>query len=101
MPRNIIIAGNWKMNKTSAEGADLAKAIVQVIGHQTEITAILCPPFTALQAVGAILSNSSVRLGAQNMSDKPSGAHTGEISAAMLRDLHVTHVILGHSERRA
>ncbi|MDR1497956.1 MAG: triose-phosphate isomerase [Puniceicoccales bacterium] len=101
MPRNIIIAGNWKMNKTSAEGADLARSIVQVIGNQTEITVILCPPFTALQAVGGIVSNSSVRLGAQNMSDKPAGAYTGEVSSAMLRDIHVTHVILGHSERRA
>lgn len=101
MPRTIIIAGNWKMNKTATEAAELAKAIVHATGTQTEITAVLCPPFTALPTVGTHTANSSVRLGAQNLSDKASGAYTGEISAAMLRDLHVTHVIIGHSERRA
>ncbi|MDR2863337.1 MAG: triose-phosphate isomerase [Puniceicoccales bacterium] len=101
MPRIITIAGNWKMNKTASESVDLAKPIIQALNNQNEVAVIVCPPFTALQAVSGLIENSSVRLGAQNVSDKASGAYTGEISAAMLRDLHVTHVILGHSERRA
>ncbi|MDR2981251.1 MAG: triose-phosphate isomerase [Puniceicoccales bacterium] len=101
MPRTITIAGNWKMNKTATEAAELAKPIIQAVANQSEITVVVCPPYTALQTVGGLIANSSVRLGAQNMSDKASGAYTGEISASMLRDLHVTHVILGHSERRA
>ncbi|MDR1818521.1 MAG: triose-phosphate isomerase [Puniceicoccales bacterium] len=100
MPRTITIAGNWKMNKTATEAAELAKGIVQNVGRQTEVSVVVCPPFTALQTVAGEIANSSVRLGAQNVSDKPSGAYTGEVSVAMLRDLHVTHVILGHSERR-
>ncbi len=101
MPRTITIAGNWKMNKTATEAVELAKPIIQSIANQSEITVIMCPPFTALHAVSELIANSSTRLGAQNMSDKASGAYTGEISPAMLRDLHVTHVILGHSERRS
>jgi triosephosphate isomerase len=101
MPRTIIIAGNWKMNKTATEAAELIKAIVPAVGKQAEISVVVCPPYTALQVAGENLANSSIYLGAQNMSDKPHGAFTGEISAAMLRDLHVTHVILGHSERRS
>jgi triosephosphate isomerase len=101
MPRTITIAGNWKMNKTATEAVELTKPIIQAIGNQSDIIVVICPPFTALQAASGLIANSSVRLGAQNVSDKASGAYTGEISAAMLRDLHVTHVILGHSERRA
>jgi triosephosphate isomerase len=101
MPRTITIAGNWKMNKTATEAAELSKAIVKAIGTQSEIIVIVCPPFTALETVGGVVGESTVRLGAQNVSDKASGAYTGEVSASMLRDLHVTHVILGHSERRA
>lgn len=101
MPRTITIAGNWKMNKTATDAVELAKPIIQSVANQSEISVIMCPPFTALHAVSELIANSSTRLGAQNMSDKASGAYTGEISAAMLRDLHVTHVILGHSERRS
>ena len=101
MPRTIVIAGNWKMNKTATEAAELIQAIVPVVGKQTKISVLVCPPYTALQAVGTHTANSSISLGAQNVSDKASGAYTGEVSAAMLRDLHVTHVILGHSERRS
>ena len=101
MPRTITIAGNWKMNKTATDAVELAKPIIQSVANQSEISVIMCPPFTALHAVSELIANSSPRRGAQTMSDKASGAYTGEISAAMLRDLHVTHVILGHSERRS
>ncbi|MDR0535330.1 MAG: triose-phosphate isomerase [Puniceicoccales bacterium] len=101
MPRTLLIAGNWKMNKTATEAVELIKAIVPAIGKQTDINVVVAPPFTALQSVGENLVNSTVNLGAQNVSEKPHGAYTGEVSTAMLRDLHVTHVIIGHSERRS
>jgi triosephosphate isomerase len=97
--RKIIIAGNWKMNKTASEAAVLAKEVA-AIGNTDAITVVIAPPFTSLAAAGTAISGTAVKLGAQNVSDKASGAYTGEVSAAMLLDLGVTHVILGHSERR-
>lgn len=101
MARKILIAGNWKMNKTATEAADLAGQIIKAVGNQSDIDVLMCPPFTSIAAVSELVGNSTVRVGAQNMSDKASGAYTGEISAAMLRDLRVSYVILGHSERRS
>ena len=98
--RKKVIAGNWKMNKTAAEGAALTQEIVEAVGRETLVDIVLCPPFTALESVAHALEGQSVRLGAQNMHPDKSGAFTGEISAEMLRTLYVTHVILGHSERR-
>jgi triosephosphate isomerase len=99
--RTPLIAGNWKMNKTATEGVELVKAISAAVGIDPNVNVVLCPPFTALSAVGAAIEGSHLALGAQNVHDKANGAFTGEISASMLRDLHVTHVILGHSERRS
>lgn len=101
MSRKILIAGNWKMNKTATEAVELAKPIIASVANQNDIDVLMCPPFTSISAVSALIGNSTVRVGAQNMSDKASGAYTGEISAAMLRDLQVSYVILGHSERRS
>lgn len=101
MSRKILIAGNWKMNKTATEAVELAKPIIAAVSNRNEIDVLMCPTFTSIPAVSALIGNSTVKLGAQNVSDKASGAYTGEISAAMLRDLHVSHVILGHSERRS
>jgi len=101
MPRKIVIAGNWKMNKTRAEAADLIKPVVAAVGNRNEIGVVVATPFTVLETVGNLIGNASVALAAQNMSDKASGAFTGETSAAMLRDLHVSHVLAGHSERRS
>jgi len=98
--RKKVIAGNWKMNKTSAEGVALAQEVVAAIGKQGAVEVVVCPPFTALEAVGRALEGSEVRLGAQNMHAEASGAFTGEVSAPMLRAIFATHVILGHSERR-
>ena len=95
-----LIAGNWKMNKTASDAAALAKDIVSAAGKQNEVDIVVCPPFTALESVGKIVDGSVVRLGAQNMHPEAQGAFTGEVSAPMLRSLFVTHVILGHSERR-
>jgi len=100
MIRRKLIAGNWKMNKTAADGAALTKDIADEIGREGSVDIVLCPPFTALESVGSTIGGMSLKLGAQNMSAEKSGAFTGEISAEMLRALFVTHVILGHSERR-
>lgn len=101
MTRKKLIAGNWKMNKTSAEAAALAKEIVLDVGKQTDVDIAVCPPFTSLELVGKALEGSNVKLGAQNMHPEASGAYTGEISAPMLRAFYAAYVILGHSERRS
>src|SRR6266545_444604 len=99
-PRKKLIAGNWKMNKTSADGVALGRDIVTAVGKQSDVEVVVCPPFTALESVGKAVEGSNVKLGAQNMHFEASGAFTGEVSAPMLRALFATHVILGHSERR-
>ena len=100
--RTPLIAGNWKMNKTATEGVELVKEISAAsVGSHASVNVVLCPSFTALSAVGQAIEGSLIALGAQNIHDKVNGAFTGEISASMLRDLHVTHVIIGHSERRS
>ncbi len=99
--RKKLIAGNWKMNKTSADGVTLVRDIVAAVGKQSDVDVVVCPPFTALESVGKTLEGSNVKLGAQNMHHEASGAFTGEVSAAMLRAIFATHVILGHSERRS
>lgn len=98
--RKKLIAGNWKMNKTSSDGVALVRDIVAAVGKQSDVEVVVCPPFTALESAGKALEGSEVKLGAQNMHAEASGAFTGEISAPMLRAIFTTHVILGHSERR-
>lgn len=98
--RKYLIAGNWKMNKTADEAVDIIKHIAQDVGGSTDVGVAVCPPFTALDAASKVIGESNIQLGAQNMHHEISGAYTGEISAAMLRQLYVTYVILGHSERR-
>ncbi len=100
MIRKKLIAGNWKMNKTSGDAAALAREIVVGAGTQSAVDVVICPPFTALESVAKSVDGSLVKLGAQNMHFEASGAFTGEVSAPMLRALFATHVILGHSERR-
>ncbi len=99
--RKPLIAGNWKMNKTPAEAATLVAEIKTALGTQTEVAVALCPPFTSLDRVSPLLEGTTLLLGAQNMSAETAGAFTGEISAPMLRELFVSCVILGHSERRS
>jgi triosephosphate isomerase len=98
--RKPIIAANWKMHKTVKESQNFAAEFPL---HETlyqELEVVICPPFTALQAVGEALRGTGIKLGAQNMYSVEKGAFTGEISPLMLRDLGCTYVILGHSERR-
>ena len=98
--RKLIIAGNWKMNKTVAEGLDLVSGIKRECKDVKEVDIVLCPPYTALGEVSKAIIDSNIRLGAQNMSENNYGAHTGEIAAGMLKEFLVRYVILGHSERR-
>jgi triosephosphate isomerase (TIM) len=98
--RKKLIAGNWKMNKTPADGVALVRDLVTSIGKQSEVEVVVCPPFTGLESAGKALEGSEIKLGAQNMHFEASGAFTGEVSAPMLRAIFTTHVILGHSERR-
>ena len=98
--RKLIIAGNWKMNKTAAEALDLVQGLKRELANIKEVDIVVCPPFTALREVSKAILNSSIRLGAQNMSEHNFGAHTGEIAAGMLKEFSVRYVILGHSERR-
>jgi triosephosphate isomerase len=99
--RKLIIAGNWKMNKTVAEALDLVRGLKIELANVKEVDIVVCPPFTALSEVSkAILETKNIRLGAQNMSENNMGAYTGEIAAGMLKEFSVRYVILGHSERR-
>ncbi len=100
MIRKKLIAGNWKMNKTAADGVTLTRDIIEVVGREASVDIVLCPPYTALESVAKLLEGQAVKLGSQNMHPEKSGAYTGEVSAEMLRALFVTHAILGHSERR-
>src|ERR1039457_3081278 len=98
--RKLIIAGNWKMNKTVAEALDLVRGLKIELGGVKEVDLLVCPPFTALADVSKAIMDSNLRLGAQNMSENNFGAFTGEIAAGMLKEFSVRYVILGHSERR-
>jgi triosephosphate isomerase len=100
MPRQLI-AGNWKMNGLTVPGARLAGAIREAAAAPPPAELLVCPPFTLVSALAHVLLGSAVAVGAQDCHAKPSGAHTGDVSAAMLRDAGAVAVILGHSERRA
>jgi len=98
-----LVAGNWKMHKTPAEGAALAREFVALAAADPAARACrvaLCPPHPALAAVGEAVRGSGVDLGAQNMHAETHGAYTGEVSGPMLVSLGCRFVILGHSERR-
>ena len=98
--RKLIIAGNWKMNKTVAEALALVSNLKLELANIREVDIVVCPPFTALESVSKTVLDSNLRLGAQNMSEQNFGAFTGEICAGMLKEFSVRYVILGHSERR-
>lgn len=99
--REKYIIGNWKMNKTSSEAASLINSIQVRLTGEEKVKVVVCPPFTALSTVKEKLEGvSSIGLGAQNVHYMPCGAYTGEISVDMLKDIGVTHCIVGHSERR-
>jgi triosephosphate isomerase (TIM) len=99
--RKKIIAANWKMNMTQSESAEFVHSLLLEIGDIREVDVVIIPPFTAIAKVTESLGKAqNIKVGAQNMHWERSGAFTGEISAALLRDLFVRYVVLGHSERR-
>jgi len=98
--RKLIIAGNWKMNRTAAEAAALVNDLKIDLANVTTADVVICPPFTALAEVSVVVRDTGIRLGAQDLSEHPAGAFTGEIAAEMLREFFVRYVIVGHSERR-
>ena len=99
--RKQIVAGNWKMNTTLAEGVQLAKDVVaKAVEVPTSVKLIVGTPFTHLASVAEVVKGSGVGLSAQNCADKEKGAFTGEVSAAMVASTGAEYVILGHSERR-
>src|SRR3954462_2086011 len=100
MSRVPLIAGNWKLHKTVEEAEEFVAGLLPRISSLDGVDVALCPPFTALAAVVDSARGSRVAVYAQNMHEAESGAYTGEISAAMLSDLDVDGVLLGHSERR-
>ena len=100
MERKVIIAGNWKMNKTAVAGKELVEALKPLVADVTEAEIVVCPPFTTLNAVVAAAAGSNIKVGAQNVHWAENGAFTGEISAEMLVTSGVEYVIIGHSERR-
>ena len=99
--RKNIVAGNWKMNTTLEEGVELANEINSLVKeNKPNCDVIICVPFTHLTSVNAMLDPATVGLGAENCSEHPKGAYTGEVSAAMVKSTGANYVILGHSERR-
>ena len=100
MQRTPLVAGNWKMHKTVSEGLHLVEDLLPGLDAVPGVEKLLCPPATALMPLSAILDGRGVALGAQDLHWEPQGAFTGELSAAMLAEF-CSHVIVGHSERRA
>jgi triosephosphate isomerase len=98
--RKPIIAGNWKLNKTPHEAILLVDELKRELVDVTGVDIVLCPPFVDLTDVSDALIDHDIALGAQNVFWEDAGAFTGEISAPMLKDIGVTYVIIGHSERR-
>lgn len=97
--RKPIIAGNWKMNKTIKEAVDFVNEIKDQV-KDTDVEVVLCAPATMLKDMKEAAKGSNVKIGAQNMHFEESGAFTGEIAPAMLKEIDVDYVIIGHSERR-
>ena len=98
--RTPLIAGNWKQHKTEAEAIALVRRIMRGVRQLGHVEVLVCPPYTALSQLHKLLVSSPVMLGAQNLSEYTGGAYTGEISPAMVAEF-CSHVIVGHSERRA
>ena len=98
--RTPLVIGNWKMFGTVAEARPLATGVRDGLKRFKGVDVVLCPPFTALAAVGEIVQGTPIGLGAQNCSYEASGAHTGEVAPPMLTELGCRTVLIGHSERR-
>lgn len=98
--RQSLVVGNWKMNGTCASAEALAQGIIAGLGTNSAAIAV-CAPYVYLSKVADIVKNTRLALGAQNVADKSAGAYTGEVSAAMLKEVGCQYAIVGHSERRS
>ena len=98
--RRSLVAANWKMNGSAGSIVELLGALRQSLDGFAAADVLVCPPMPYLDLCGRLLEGSAIRLGAQNAHEAPSGAFTGETAVSMLQDFGVSHVILGHSERR-
>ena len=98
--RTPLIAGNWKMYKTALEAGETAATLAQRVADVKTTEVMIAPPFTALEAVYAVVQGTNIALGAQNMHWESEGAYTGEISPSMIKAVGCRYVIIGHSERR-
>ena len=98
--RKVIVAGNWKMNKTAKEAAQFFNELKPLVADVKNAGIVIGAPFTALETATRETAGSNIKIAAENMNAKESGAYTGEVSPLMLKDLGVEYVILGHSERR-
>jgi triosephosphate isomerase len=98
--RNIIIAGNWKMNTRISEAQELATQLKEKIGNVSDIKIVICPPTINLTTTLDAVKGSTIQVGTQNISDKESGAYTGETAADMVAETGATYTLIGHSERR-
>ena len=99
--REFLVAGNWKMNGSTAASEALVSGIVAGVPEGSGFRLLVCPPFPYLASVAKLVAGSKVALGAQNVSEHEAGAFTGETSPSMLKDVGCDYVIVGHSERRA
>lgn len=98
--RRPLVAGNWKMHGSRSENAALLDAVLAGVSAEADAECVVCPPFVYLADAARTLRDSAIKLGAQNLSAESQGAFTGEVSAAMLKDVGCEFVIVGHSERR-
>ena len=98
--RKPIIAGNWKMHNTIAEGMKLIRGLIPLVKGVKDVDIVVCPTATALAVVTSTLRGKNIQVGAQNVHWEKDGAYTGEIAAPMLKEIGVKYAIVGHSERR-
>lgn len=98
--RQKLVVANWKMHQSVAEGLSFVTAFLYELKALGDVEVVLCPPATSLYSLGVALSETQIKLGAQNLHWEASGAYTGEVSAELLKDVGCQYVIIGHSERR-
>ncbi|TWC28041.1 triosephosphate isomerase [Pseudomonas sp. SJZ079] len=99
--RRKLVIGNWKMHGKHQANAQLLEALLPALAESAGVETAVCPPYPYLAQVAELLAGSTLKLGAQNLSRFDQGAHTGEVSAHMLRELGCQYVLVGHSERRS
>jgi triosephosphate isomerase len=98
--RKPLVAGNWKMHGSRVDNAALVRGLLDALKPESTAEVLLCPPYVYLWETGRLIKDSDIELGAQNVCAETQGAFTGEVSAAMLRDVGCRYVLVGHSERR-